>query len=132
MAVSDARSLPIAVHVASASPHEVGLVEVTLARTHTTTYPAHLIGDRAYDFDALDERLARRGVMLIAPNRANRINRTQDRRSLRRYKRRWVIERLFAWLKNFRRLVIRYEYYGENFLAFVQLGCILILLKQFH
>lgn len=132
MAVSDARSLPIAVHVASASPHEVKLVETTIAQTHTKEYPTHLIGDRAYDSDELDLRLKRHGIMLVAPNRANRINRTQDRRSLRRYKRRWAIERLFAWLKNFRRLVIRYEYCGENFLAFVQLGCILILLNRFH
>jgi len=34
---------------------------------------------------------------------------------LRRYRRRWKIERLFAWLQNFRRLVVRYERYAENF-----------------
>ena len=37
--------------------------------------------------------------------------------------------RLFAWLQNFRRLVVRYEYHQENFLGFVHLGCILILLR---
>jgi transposase len=50
---------------------------------------------------------------------------------LRRYKRRWKVERLFAWLHNFRRLVIRYEYYPENFLGFVHLGCTLILLRMY-
>ena len=40
------------------------------------------------------------------------------------------IERLFAWLGNFRRLVVRYERYALNYLGFVQLGCILILLRQ--
>ena len=38
-------------------------------------------------------------------------------RPLRRYRRRWKIERLFAWFQNFRRLVVRYERYAENFLA---------------
>jgi transposase len=56
---------------------------------------------------------------------------TQDGRELRRYKRRWKVERLFAWLHNFRRLVIRYEYYPENFLGFVHLGCTLILMRMY-
>ncbi|HXX13860.1 MAG TPA: transposase, partial [Candidatus Eremiobacteraceae bacterium] len=53
----------------------------------------------------------------------------QDGRVLRRYRRRWKIERLFAWLHNFRRVVIRWEYYPENFLAMVQLACAVILLR---
>jgi transposase len=55
---------------------------------------------------------------------------TQDGRKLRRYKRRWKIERLFTWLANFRRLIVRYERRVENFLGFVHLGCIIILLKR--
>ena len=55
---------------------------------------------------------------------------TQDGRSLRRYRRRWKVERLFAWLHNFRRLVNRWEYDVMNFFGFVQLGCIVILLRR--
>ena len=69
-------------------------------------------------------------VEMIAPNRGGR-GQTQDGRQLRRYCRRWKIERLFAWLQNFRRLVTRYERHAANFLAFVQLGCIVILGRQF-
>ena len=47
----------------------------------------------------------------------------------RRYKRRWKMERLFAWLQNFRRLVTRYERHAENFQGFVHLGCMVILLR---
>ncbi|MFC1812604.1 transposase, partial [Thermodesulfobacteriota bacterium] len=57
--------------------------------------------------------------------------RTQDGRKLRRYRRRWKVERLFAWLQNFRRLVVRYEYHAENFLGMVLLGCAKILLRFF-
>lgn len=88
-----------------------------------------MIGDRAYDSDALDERLRERGVELIAPNRRKR-RRTQDGRPLRRYLRRWKVERLFAWLKNFRRLSGRWERHAVNFLGMVQLGCVLILLRH--
>ena len=42
---------------------------------------------------------------------------------LRRYRRRWRVERLFAWLHHFRRLVIHWEYHVENFFGMVRLGC---------
>jgi len=45
-------------------------------------------------------------------------------------RRRWRVERLFAWTQNYRRLVIRYEQHAENFLGFVYLGCICILLRH--
>ena len=66
-----------------------------------------MIGDRAYDSDPLDARLQQQhGIALIAPHKSNRSRpKTQDGRQLRRYCRRWKIERLFAWLHNFRRLV---------------------------
>jgi len=80
----------------------------------------------------LDQRLQSRGIELIAPHRTNRKRcKTQDGRALRRYCRRWKIERLFAWLYNFRRLVTRWERHAENFLAFLRLGCICILLRHF-
>ena len=68
---------------------------------------------------------------MIAPHRRNRKKtKTQDSRKLRRYMKRWKVERLFAWLSNFRRLVVRYERRVENYLGFVQLGCVVILLRH--
>jgi len=103
MAVADRTGLPIAISVENASPHEVRLVERTLERRFTKEYPKRLIGDRAYDSDPLDERLRKQGIELIVPHKTNRKKpRTQDGRPLRRYRNRWKIERLFAWLQNFR------------------------------
>jgi transposase len=91
---------------------------------------ARLIGDKAYDSDPLDEKLASEyGIELIAPNRRRR-SKSQDGRKLRRYRRRWKVERLFAWVHNFRRLVTRWEYRIENFLGFVQLACIHLMLRH--
>lgn len=68
---------------------------------------------------------------MIAPHRTNRKKpKTQDGRKLRRYKRRWKVERLFAWLQNYRRILVRHERYLRNYLGFVQLGSIRILLRQ--
>ena len=130
MAIADGTGLPVALSITSASPHEVTLVEDTLTQLTTRRRPTRLIGDRAYDSDSLDARLRARGITLIAPHRANRRHATQDGRQLRRYCRRWKIERLFAWLQNYRRLVTRWEYHAENYLGFVQLGCIIILLRH--
>ena len=132
MAIADRHGLPLAVHVASASPHETKLVEPTLDRRFLAETPECMIGDRAYDSDPLDQRIQERYRMqLIAPHKSVRVApATQDGRCLRRYRRRWKIERLFAWLHNFRRTVIRWEYYPENFLGMVQLACAVILLRH--
>ena len=132
MAVADGSGLPVAVHTENASPHEVRLVRKTLVERFTDESPQRLIGDKAYDSDPLDAELAAVGVELIAPHKANRKRAvTQDGRKLRRYRRRWKVERLFAWLQNFRRILVRYEYHDDNYLGFVHLGCILILLKAY-
>ena len=130
MAIVDSHGLPIAVGVTSASPNESTLVEDTLAQRHIAAVPQRLIGDKAYDSDPLDARLRQlHGIEVIAPNRRKR-RKTQDGRPLRRYVRRWKIERLFAWLHNFRRLVTRWERRVENFVAMLHLACARILLRH--
>jgi transposase len=132
VAIAERHGLPIALRVTSASPHESQLVEDTLRERFVAPMPERMIGDRGYDSDPLDQRLReQQGVELIAPHRYNRIKpRTQDGRVLRRYRRRWKVERLFAWLKNYRRILIRWERHASNYLGMVQLGCVLILLRH--
>src|SRR5712691_7475039 len=132
MAIADRHGLPVACSVASASPHETKLVEATVEQRFTRAKPKRMIGDRAYDSDPLDQRLRQKHrIRLIAPHKYNRRRKsTQDGRELRRYCRRWKIERLFAWLHNFRRLVSRWEYHEANFLGMLQLGCLVILLRH--
>ncbi len=130
MVVADLNGLPVAAHAASASPHEVTLVRDVLAQGFTDGQPQRLIGDKAYDSDPLDAELKTEGIEMIAPHKSNRVKAaTQDGRALRRYRRRWKIERLNAWLQNFRRIATRFDYHAENYLGFVHLGCIKILLR---
>ena len=130
MAVAERSGLPVAINVASASPHEVKLVKPTLDAGFLPEAPERLIGDKAYDSDTLAADLAEEGIELIAPQRSNRKLKTQDGRPLRRYRRRWKVERLFAWLQNYRRLLVRHERDVLNYLGFIHLGCILILLRR--
>ena len=133
MAIADSHGLPIAAVTASASPHEVKLVEQTINGRFIDDVPGILIGDRAYDSDPLDEQIENKfGTQIIAPHKGNRVKpKTQDGRPLRRYCRRWKIERLFAWLQNFRRVVTRWERHQVNYEAFVQIACLVIVMRRY-
>jgi transposase len=140
MVVVDGKGLPLGVHLGSASPAEVTLAEITLAsirvpnrhgRGRPRQKPQRLIADKAYDSDPLRMRLKKRGIELIVPHKANRVRKpTQDGRSLRRYRKRWKIERTNAWLANFRRLVVRYERYLHIYRAFFHIACFMIALRR--
>jgi transposase len=140
MVVVDGRGVPLGEYLHSASPAEVRLAETTLAtirvgRRHRAgrprQKPVRVIADKAYDSDPLRERLARRGIELIAPHRSNRKKpATQDGRALRRYQRRWIIERTNAWLGNFRRLVVRYDRSLTIYRAFFHIACFMIVLRR--
>src|SRR5690348_2716796 len=130
MGIADGAGLPLALRTESASPAEVKLLKATLEARVVAEVPERLIGDKAYDSDKLDDQLMQEyGTELIAPNKINRKAPTQDGRPLRRYRKRWKIERLFAWLFNFRRLVVRYEYHAEYFQGLVHLAAAVILLR---
>jgi len=130
LAIVDRNGLPLSVSTHAANHHEVTLVQLSFDFYMIEAKPEKLIGDKAYDSDALDESLKEQGVEMIAPHRSNRTLKTQDGRALRRYQRRWLVERYFAWLQWKRRLLVRWEYYAENFLGFVQLASITMLLKR--
>ncbi|HEX7696193.1 MAG TPA: IS5 family transposase [Candidatus Acidoferrum sp.] len=140
MVVVDGQCLPLGNYLCSASPHEARLAETTLAsirisrRAHAgrpRQKPLRLIADRGYDSDPLRKRLAARGIELIAPHRWNRSKPvTQGGRALRRYRRRWKVERTFAWLGNFRHMVVRYDRSLTIYSAFFHIGCFMIVLRR--
>ena len=104
----------------------------TLRSRYTRHVPRRLIGDKAYDSDLLRKKLRRHRCELIAPHKLNRKKpKTQDGRALRRYRRRWVVERFFSWIQSFRRVKTRYDRDPKNYFGFVQLASIIILLRRF-
>jgi transposase len=138
MVLVDGSGLPLGVRLESASPAEVTLAEATLAEVKVPrpkgrprTKPKRVIADRAYDSDPLRERLKKRGIDLIVPYRENNKKRKhEDGRKLRRYKRRWIVERTNAWLGQFRRLTVRHEHLLLTYRAFFYLACLWITLRR--
>jgi transposase len=131
MAVVDGNGLPLGITVHSASPAECKLAEEPIKDIPSEKKPERVIGDKAYDSDPLAHKLMDDyDIELIAPHRRNRKIKTQDGRPLRRYRRRWKVERFFAWLNNYRRLVVRWERRMVNYRGFLNLACCLILLRH--
>lgn len=137
MVVVDGKGIPIGNHLDSASPAEVTLLERTLdkiavprRRGRPRKKPLRVIADKGYDSDPLRRRLKKRGIELICPHRRNRIKKKQDGRKLRRYRRRWKVERTFAWLGNYRRLVVRWDRSLTIYSAFFHVACLMITLRQ--
>src|SRR5688572_17729072 len=98
MLLVDGTGLPLSIDVDSASPAEVTLIEPLLDQAVTPYVPNRLIYDRAADSDPLRQRLAERGIELIRPHRQGRVRPvTQDGRPLRRYRKRWIVERTISW-----------------------------------
>lgn len=122
--LSDSRGVPLAISLTGGNRHDVtqllplvdGLEPVGGRRRRPRRLPRELLADRGYDFDKYRRELRSRGIRpTIARRKADHGSGLG--------KKRWVVERGFAWLHNFRRLRTRYERLPELHLAFLQLGC---------
>ena len=124
MVVTDGNGLPIGFLLESAQVAEVELAEPTLdtvrvptprgRRGRPRTRPKQLTADRGYDSGPFRRALRRRGIKAcIPPKRRPKTWRPKRGRPLNAptaaYRERWRVERTFAWLGNYRRLLIRWE-----------------------
>jgi transposase len=132
MLLVDGRGMPLAVNLHAANHAEVHLIQPLLDEHQLEQYAPRLIDDRATDSNKLRDELAADGIRLITPHRRGRkdIHSSHDCRVLKRYQQRWKVERTFAWLGNYRRLVTRDEHNPWHFLAFVMLACLHRLLHR--
>ncbi|HEV2753097.1 MAG TPA: IS5 family transposase [Solirubrobacteraceae bacterium] len=146
MLVVDGQGVPLGLHLDSAQRVEVALAEQTLdavrvprQRGRPKQRPERLVADRAYDSAAFRRALRRRGIGMGIPakRRPTTWRPRRGRPVLARreeYARRWTVERTFAWLGNYRRLLIRWERLlgvYEGFMAFVVMVlCLNRLLQQ--
>ena len=140
MVLVDGAGTPLGAYLAAASPAEVTLLEKTLDTVavgrsgkpgRPRKHPERLVADRGYDSNKLRAALVRRGIEPIIPARRNNHQAThQDGRKLRRYRHRWIVERTFAWLGHFRRLVVRYERLVTTYSGFFHLACAMLTLKR--
>jgi transposase len=129
--LADAAGVPLAVALASALasgnlndftqmlPVFNGITAVAGKVGRPRQRPDRIVADRGYDHDTYRRELWRRGVKPVIARRE-----TEHGSGLGRW--RWVVERTFAWLHNYRRLRIRWERDPAVHMAFLTLACELI------
>jgi transposase len=86
-----------------------------------------VIADKGYDSRAVVEAIEARGAEAVIPSLKNRAKRRDYDRQ--RYKDRNLAERFWSEVTQYRRIATRYEKTARNFLAFVHVASIMILLK---
>ena len=129
--VVDARGTPLAIETTAANVHEVTQAERMVDAIPAVAgrcgrprcRPTKLHADKAYASAAFRRQLRQRRIM---PRIARRGIESKERLG----RQRWVVERTFAWLNQYRRLRIRYERRQDIHDAFLRLGCALVCWKQ--
>lgn len=129
--LSEGHGLPLGIAVAGANVHDTQLVEETLDAV-VIDRPAteqNLCLDAGYVGEPTAVRVAERGYVAHVRPRGEDV---ANARSLDPTKvpRRWVVERLHAWLNRSRRLLVRWEKRKDTYLAFLHLACALICFQQ--
>jgi transposase len=125
--ICDGGGIPLAIQLTGANRNDstqaLSLVDAIPLLQGERGHPRHrpdcVMGDRGYDAEAIRRGLRDRGIIPFLAKRN-----TDHGSGLGRW--RWVVERTFAWLNQFRRLRVRYEKRADIHEAFLYLGCALI------
>lgn len=125
--ICDGHGIPLAVTITGANRHDSTQALALLddipplqgPRGRPRSRPDRILGDRAYDAENIRRALRVRNILPLLAMRN-----TENGSGLGRW--RWVVERTFAWLNQFRRLRVRYEKRADIHKAFLSLACALI------
>jgi transposase len=110
-------------HLTAAQASDIGQAEVLLADHQ----PEVVIADKGYDQQALVETIESRGADAVIPSRkSNTVQRDVDEHW---YRQRNLCERFWSKVKQYRRVATRYEKKAVNFLAFVKVAAIMVMLQ---
>lgn len=141
MVASEAHGIPVAFHLAQASTHESQLARETLAEVRVPTMGRgrpktrilEIAMDRAFDARELRRDLRKRGIRSSIPERKRRGKRRQRGPRPKQYpvsKERYKVERVNAWMDNYRVLVVRYERTASHYLGYCQILDFLMCLRR--
>ena len=107
----------------AAQESDIAQAEELLA-DHT---PEAVIADKGYDKKALVEAIEARGAEAVIPTQKGR--KEQRVIDAHLYRERNLCERFWHKAKQYRRVATRYDKKAANFLAFVQVAAIMVMLK---
>ena len=119
----DALGNPLRFIVTGGERHDCTQAQALLDGFHAQA----VLADKGYDADELVEWIQQTGALVVIPPRSNRTVLRDYDKAL--YKERNLVERMFGYLKHFRRVATRYDKTALSFLSFVQLAASYLWLK---
>jgi transposase len=114
---------PLRFIVTGGERHDCTQAQALLNGFHTQA----VLADKGYDADELVTWIQQTGAVAVIPPRSNRTIRRGYDKAL--YRERNLVERMFGYLKHFRRVATRYDKTALSFLSFVQLAASYLWLK---
>ena len=136
----DGEGTPLAGTLAGADVHEIRLAQPTLDRVYVPqrrgrprTRVGGLGADKAYDARWFRHAMRQRGIQTAIPLREYQHRRMRGRPpavDATLYGKRWVVERTFSWLQNFRRLTNRWDRYLSAYHGFFTVACIILCARR--
>ena len=117
----------VEMHLSGGNRHDSPQGRISIEQIGNKFEGVPIIMDKAYEGDKTRQLCLDFGHEPVVPPKKNRINPWEYDKEL--YKQRNVIERLFRWLKEFRRVCTRYDKLDTIFLSFIQMACVFMWLK---
>lgn len=131
MLVVDGNGVPLALTIRSAQQPEMHLALEVIDRCPKK--PKRLVADRGYDWKLLRRELRARKITPYIPKRQGwkyKITHDMSNRLIYWYKKRWVVERTFAWLQNYRKLTVRWERSVMTYAGLMHLALVMLVLGK--
>ena len=140
--LTDGNGVPLSVLVTEASRQEsplaLDVVDAICVRQpgrKPRMRPKTLIADKGYDSMPLRRELRKRNIQPIIPKRQRNNQKRKRGRPAGsyhplRYQGRWIVERAFAWMDNYRRITVRWDYTDYAYNAWIMIYCILTCIKE--
>lgn len=123
--VANADGNPIDFEITGGEVHEAKVAKEIIKRMQGR---GSFIADKGYDSDRIRSQVREKGMVPVIPRRSDskKSNPGYDKRL---YKKRHLVENLFARLKHFRSIATRFEKLARNFKAIIMFACTFIWLK---
>ena len=119
--------LPVTAHLSAGQEADVSHAKTLLGAVPAEAEVKAVIADKGYDSKAVVEAVKAMGAQAVIPTLSTRKEQREVDKDL--YKERNLAERFWRRVKEFRRVATRYEKTGRNFLAFVHVASIMVLLQ---
>ncbi len=126
-AVVDRQGLSLRLGLSAGQAHDAPAALTLLNRLAPRTI---VLGDKAYDGNAIRDLIEAQGAVPNIPAKSNRKWKPCFSKTL--YRERNQVERFFSKLKHFRRIATHYDKLADNFLAMVKLASMRLWLRAYE